>query len=190
MSKRDLGPTDALVIVDPQVDFFAGGALPVADAERIVPVLNDWIERASSAGALVVLTRECHPPNHSSFRRHGGRWPAHCVVGSEGAAFHPDLLVPENAVIIDKADRPELDVYSGFAHTDLGERLRTACVDRLWVGGLALDVCVLYTVLDACGEGFEVHVIASATRAVEVTPGDGERALESMREAGALIEEP
>ncbi len=184
----ELQPGDALIVVDVQSDFCPGGALPVPDGDRVVPVLNEWIARAEAAGAAVVISRDSHPPDHCSFRPQGGPWPVHCVRGTTGAAFHPDLTIPEGAIFVDKATTPGIENYSDFAATGLGDRLRERGVRRVWVGGLALDYCVRATVLDGLAEGFEVHLILDATRAVDVKPGDGERALQEMRRAGAVIE--
>jgi len=188
MSGDCLGEKDALVIVDAQNDFFPGGALAVEGADEVVPVLNSWIERAEAAGAFVVASRDWHPEGHVSFQSEGGEWPPHCVQGTNGAAFHPDLRLPAETRIVTKGDNPRFDQYSAFDRTGLAEDLRRSGVERLWVGGLAQDVCVLHTVRDALAAGFEVHLIRDATRPVNVSPGDGERALEEMREAGAVIE--
>ncbi len=185
---RTLKPTDVLVVVDVQNDFCPGGALPVREGDQVVPVLNRWIEAAEHSGAYVVASRDWHPSGHVSFTDRGGPWPVHCVRDTPGAAFHPDLCVPDRAIIVDKATDPDRDSYSGFADTGLAERLRQTGVKRVWVGGLALDYCVRATVLDALAEGFEVHLILPATRAVDVKAGDGQRAVDQMRQAGAIIE--
>jgi nicotinamidase/pyrazinamidase len=183
-----LGPADALLVVDVQNDFCPGGALPVPDGDRVVPVLNRWIDRAVRAGAQVVASRDWHPPGHVSFRERGGPWPEHCVHHGEGARFHPDLRLPDDVRVVSKGMDRERDAYSAFDSTGLGGELRRCGVKRLWVGGLALDYCVRATVLDGLEQGFEVHLLAGATRAVDVQPGDGERALDEMRKAGAAIE--
>lgn len=189
MDTPSLAPQDAVIVVDVQNDFCPGGALPVAGGDEVVPVLNRWIEAAERAGAKVVFSRDWHPPTHSSFKEYGGQWPAHCVQGTQGAAFHPDLRVLAEALIITKGDEVGRDQYSAFDGTELGERLEEQGVKRVWIGGLALDVCVRATVLDGLKHGFEVHVIKAGTRAVDVRPGDGESALAEMREAGAVIED-
>ena len=184
-----LQPCDALVVVDIQQDFCPGGALAVPAGDEVVPVLNRWIERAERIGATVVLTRDWHPPDHCSFKDQGGPWPAHCVRDTAGAEYHPDLRIPPGSIRVDKATEPDRECYSGFAGTTLAGQLHGKFISRLWVGGLALDYCVRATVLEALAEGFEVHLLRSATRAVELTPGDGERAIAEMRAAGAFIEE-
>jgi nicotinamidase/pyrazinamidase len=188
MSIPKLSPIDVLLIVDVQNDFCPGGALPVAEGDRIVPVLNRWIDAARRGRALVVASRDWHPHNHISFRERGGPWPVHCVQDTPGAAFHPDLLLPADALILSKGTAADKDNYSPFEGTHLAETLRRRGVRRIWVGGLAQDVCVRATVLDALAAGFEVHVILDATRAVNVNPGDGLRAVEEMRARGAVIE--
>jgi len=180
---------DALLIVDVQNDFCPGGALAVTDGDAVVPVLNEWIRAATAAGATVVASRDWHPPDHSSFREQGGPWPVHCVQDTQGAALHPDLDLPPGHILISKGRSQDRDNYSAFDDTGLADMLREHGIERIWVGGLAQDVCVRATVLDGCEAGFETHLIAAATRAVNVHPGDGERALEAMRAAGAHIEQ-
>jgi nicotinamidase/pyrazinamidase len=188
MTPAALTPSDALLLVDVQNDFCPGGALPVAEGDRVVPVLNRWIEVARRGGARIVASRDWHPPGHVSFRQQGGPWPVHCVQNTPGAAFVPGLHLPHDALILSKGTAPDRDNYSPFADTGLAEPLRRQGVRRVWVGGLALDVCVRAAVLDALREGFEVHVIGDGTRAVNVNAGDGQRALEEMRARGAMIE--
>lgn len=181
---------EALLIVDVQNDFCPGGSLPIPRGDAVVPEINRWIEAATEAGALVVASRDWHPAHHVSFAQRGGPWPPHCIQDSRGAAFHPELALPEGATVVSKGTDPDADAYSAFDGTGLADWLRERNVSTLWVGGLAQDVCVRATVLDARAEGFEVHVITEATRPVDVNPGDGERALEEMRRAGAAIEAP
>ena len=189
MNLPTLRPSDALLIVDVQRDFCPGGALAVPDGDAVVPILNAWIEAAQDAGAAVFASRDWHPPDHVSFRQQGGPWPSHCVAATPGADFHTGLALPETAVVIDKGTHPEHEAYSAFEGTDLAARLREAGAARLWVGGLALDYCVRASVLDARRiAGLDVHLILGATRAVDVQPGDGTRALEEMRAAGAVTE--
>lgn len=178
---------DALIIVDVQNDFMPGWNLPVPDGNAVVPVINRWIEAAVVGNALVVASRDWHPAGHVSFKENGGVWPAHCVQGTDGAAFHPDLNLPEGAKLVSKGDHPDLDQYSDFESSRLAEELRGLGIKRVFVCGLAQDVCVKATVLDAVEHGFATHVIASATRPLSRL--SGERALEEMRRAGAVIEE-
>jgi nicotinamidase/pyrazinamidase len=179
---------DALLIVDVQNDFCPGGALAVNRGDEVVPVLNRWIEAAQRLGVNIYASRDWHPAHHISFKERGGPWPPHCIQGTKGAAFHRDLKLPADAQVISKAQSPDEDSYSAFGGTDLAERLRRAGIHRLWVGGLTQDYCVRETSLDAIREGFEVHVIVEGTRAVNVHPKDGHRALEDVRRAGAILE--
>ncbi len=186
MSMR-LNAQDALIIVDVQNDFCPGGLLAVPGGDEVVPVLNRWIERARQGSAMIVASRDWHPPHHVSFKERGGRWPEHCVQGSPGADFHPELKLPEDALIISKGTDLDKDNYSAFDGTGLSERLRQAGVRRLWVGGLAQDVCVRATVVDALAAGFDTHLIRNASRPVDLQPGAGERAVEEMLKAGARL---
>lgn len=177
----------ALLLVDIQVGFCPGGNLPVEEGDRVVPVANRWIEAFERAHRPILLTRDWHPPDHCSFREQGGPWPAHCVRGTRDAELHPDLKVPPLAIVVSKAMTPEREAYSDFDHTRLGEFLRRLGVRRLYVMGLATDYCVRATVLDARREGFETVVVREGVRAVDVQPGDGDRALAEMQAAGARL---
>lgn len=176
---------DGLLVVDVQNDFCPGGALPIEEGDRVVPILNRWIHAAREKGIPVYASRDFHPVRHVSFREQGGQWPPHCIEDSKGAAFRSDLTLPEDVVKITKGVRLDKDQNSAFDETGLASQLRRDGVKRLWTGGLAQDVCVLATVLDARKEGFEVLVLKEATR--PVTPEEGEKALKEMEEAGARI---
>ena len=177
---------DALIVVDVQVDFCPGGSLPIERGDEVVTVLNRWIDAAAHARVPVVLSRDWHPRHHLSFRESGGEWPVHCVQDTSGARFHPQLTLPESAILVTKGARLDRDQYSAFDDTGLAAELRKLDVRRAWIGGLAQDVCVRATVLEALREGFEVIVIADATR--PVTAEGGERADGEMRRAGARFE--
>jgi nicotinamidase/pyrazinamidase len=177
---------DALVIVDVQRDFCAGGALAVPDGDAVVQPLNSYIEVFRSANLPIVATRDWHPPNHISFRERGGLWPPHCVQGTEGAEFHPQLKLPEETLIISKATQPDLEAYSGFEGTELESLLKSKGVKRLFVGGLATDYCVKMTVLDALKLGFTTFLLEDAIRGVNVNPSDSERAIDEMLSNGAI----
>jgi len=174
----------ALVVVDVQRDFCPGGTLPVAEGDRVVPALNKYIEKFQAAGGPIIFTRDWHPPDHSSFKQQGGPWPPHCVQGSEGAKFHPDLHVPPEGEIVSKADKKD-EAYSFFQGTDLAEKLHQRGIKKLLVGGLATDYCVKETVLDGLKHGFEVFHLDDASKGVNVKPHDSERALQEMVEKGA-----
>lgn len=179
-------PGDALLVVDVQNDFLPGGALGVPEGDRVVPVLNRYIARFAEAGLPVIATRDWHPPGHCSFAERGGPWPPHCVAGTPGAAFAPGLALPPDAIVVSKAETPERDAYSGFQGTGLAGRLKEMGVERLFIGGLATDYCVLATVKDARSAGFAVVLLTDAVRAVNVKPGDGARAEAEMEAAGAV----
>jgi nicotinamidase/pyrazinamidase len=174
----------ALVVVDIQNDFCPGGALAVAEGDKVVPVLNKYIQRFRKASAPIILTRDWHPPDHSSFKEQGGPWPPHCVQNSEGAKFHADLNVPPEGEIVSKADKKD-EAYSFFQGTNLATQLHQRGIKRLLVGGLATDYCVKETVLDGLKYGFEVFHLDDASRGVNVNPDDSERALHEMVAAGA-----
>lgn len=176
---------DALIVVDVQNDFCPGGALAVADGDAVVPGLNRAIESARQAGVPVVASRDWHPQSHCSFGPQGGPWPPHCIQQTEGGAFHPDLALPEDAHLVSKGTFEAHDQYSALDGTGLGDWLRHQGVRRLWVGGLAQDVCVQATVQDALRAGFWVKLMREATRPVD--PDGSAKALEAMREAGADI---
>jgi nicotinamidase/pyrazinamidase len=177
---------DALIVVDVQRDFCPGGALPVERGHEVVPVLNRWIAAATSADVPVYASRDWHPRRHLSFTQSGGQWPSHCLQDSEGARFHPDLTLPDATMIVTKGVRFDRDQYSAFDETGLATDLRTRGVKRVWIGGLAQDVCVRATVLDALREGFATTVIADGTR--PITRAKGDEANEEMRRAGARFE--
>jgi nicotinamidase/pyrazinamidase len=178
---------DALVLVDVQRDFLPGGALAVPDGTRVVAPLNQCIELFARRGSPIFASRDWHPPTHCSFKQQGGPWPPHCVAETAGARFAEDLRLPAQTRIVSKATTPERDSYSAFGGTELEQQLRALGAKRLFVGGLATDYCVLQTVLDARKAGFEVVVLRDAIAAVDVKPGDGERATARMKEAGAAF---
>lgn len=177
----------ALIIVDVQRDFCPGGALAVKDGDKTVPRLNKVIGAAEAAGLPVYFTRDWHPPSHISFKSQGGVWPSHCVQGTPGAEFHSDLLIPRSATVISKGDKPRKEAYSGFQGTALARLLRSKGVDEVFVGGLATDYCVKETALDALREGFNVDVMTDCVRAVNLRPGDGARALRTVKTKGAEL---
>ncbi len=184
MPKFTVGPKDALVVVDLQVDFCPGGALPVPEGDRVVGPVNRLL---GLSGWVKVATRDWHPPDHASFRGRGGAWPPHCVADTPGARFHPGVDAGKADLIISKATRRDAEAYSGFEGTSLAEELRARGVERIFVCGLATDYCVRATALDGRRESLEVVVLEDAIRAVDVQPGDGGRALEEMRRAGCAI---
>jgi nicotinamidase-related amidase len=179
----EIRPDDALVVVDVQHDFLPGGALGVAEGERIFAPIDALAPRF----ARVYATRDWHPADHSSFAAQGGPWPVHCVANSRGAAFDSRLDLGKVDVIVDKGIDRATDGYSGFAATSLADDLRAHGVRRVFVCGLATDYCVKATALDALDDGFEAVVIDDASAAVNVDPGDEQFALDELRAAGVGI---
>jgi nicotinamidase/pyrazinamidase len=187
--------TTALVVVDVQNDFAdPGGSLAVQRAGRILPRVNTYVERAIAGGALVVYTQDWHPESTPHFAKDGGIWPVHCVAGTWGAELHRDLIV--KGPIIRKGSNGE-DGYSGFTMrdptsgeerpTELEGLLREHGVERVVICGLATDYCVNATALDAQRLGFETEVPRGAIAAVDLQPGDGDRALGEMAAAGVRV---
>ena len=181
-----LRPGDALVIVDVQRDFCPGGALAIERGDEVVAVLNRWITAAETAHVPIYASRDWHPNRHPSFSEFGGKWPPHCLQDSPGARFHDDLELPSSATVVTKGTRFDRDQNSAFDGTGFTAELRRSGITRLWVGGLAQDVCVCATVLDARREGFDTVVISDAT--MPVTREGSDLAEEQMRKAGAVFE--
>ena len=177
---------DALLVTDIQTDFLPGGRLAVAHGDEVVPVLNGYIAAFRQAGLTIIATRDWHPPDHCSFRAQGGPWPLHCVAGSPGAGFAAMLELPCEAPIVSKASKQDREAYSSFQDTELDALLRQAGIERVFVGGLTTDYCVLNTVRDALKLGYQAVVLLDAIRAVDVHAGDGERAIAEMLQGGAI----
>jgi nicotinamidase/pyrazinamidase len=171
-------------VVDVQNDFLSGGRLAVPGSDAVVPVLAEYTELAGVRGAHVFASRDWHPNGHCSFRERGGRWPSHCVQGTPGAQITPSLHLPTGAVILSKGSDPARDAYSAFDGTRLHEALHAKGVDRVLVGGLATELCVLETVRDARASGYAVLLLRDAIRSVD--PSAGARAEAEMLELGAV----
>jgi len=178
-------PGDVLLLTDIQNDFLPGGSLAVAGGDEVVPVLNRYIAAFLAQGQPVYATRDWHPEWHCSFRAQGGPWPVHCVAGTQGADFAAALALPPDTTVISKATSADREAYSSFQGTNLDSLLRAAGIRRLFIGGLTTDYCVLNTVRDARRHGYDVFVLADAIRAVDVHPGDGQRAEAEMTRLGA-----
>lgn len=187
----DIQPTsgDALLIIDVQNDFLPGGVLPVSGGDAIVAPLNEWIDRFASFGLPIFATRDWHPVDHCSFRAQGGAWPPHCIAGTPGAEFPLSLKLPSFTQVVSKGQMPQAEAYSGFSGTDLDRQLRLNYVNRLFVGGLATDYCVLATVIDGLRLNYRILLLADAVRAVDVRAGDGDRAIKVMCNTGAVLVE-
>jgi len=177
----------ALIVVDVQNDFCPGGSLAVARGDEVVAPLNKLMREFLDSSEPVFKTRDWHSAKTSHFAAYGGTWPVHCVQGTRGAEFHPDLLDDPRITIISKGIDERADGYSGFDGTNLEQLLRDEGVDEVWVGGLATDYCVKHTVLDALHAGFKVRALADAMRPVNINPQDGEQAIREMQAAGAEI---
>ena len=197
----------ALILVDLQNDFVAGGALAVADGDAVVAVANRMQPRFD----LVIATQDWHPQNHQSFASaHAGKkagdvidlhglpqvlWPTHCVQESAGADFVATLSTESIHHVVRKGTDPEIDSYSGFfdnghrKKTEMTSLLQDACVDEVWVMGLATDYCVKFTALDSVEQGFPTVLIVDGCRAVNLDPDDGAEAIAQMRRAGVRIME-
>ena len=177
----------ALIVVDVQNDFCPGGSLAVAHGDEVVPPLNKLMKEFLDRNEPVFKTRDWHPAKTKHFAAYGGAWPVHCVQGTPGAEFHPDLLDDPRITIVSKGIDESADGYSGFDGTNLAQILREQDVEAVWIGGLATDYCVKQTVLDARREGFDVNALGEAMRAVNINPDDGAKAIAEMRDAGAEI---
>lgn len=195
---------DVLIVVDPQLDFCPGGALAVPGGDEIMPVIN----RLARRFAHVILTQDWHPKGHASFASaHPGRapfetievaygpqtlWPDHCVQGTPGATFHPALDIPQIELIIRKGYRASIDSYSAFRENDrttptgLTGYLRERGFEGVTVCGLATDVCVFFSAIDARAAGFATAVALDASRGID-HDGSLAKALAAMREAGVEI---
>lgn len=177
--------SSALILVDIQNDFLPGGALGVSRGDEVISVANRLIPYFSQ----LIVTQDWHPPGHVSF----GSWPDHCIQGSGGAELSDQLKLPERTLRVQKGSDPLVDSYSAFFDNDhlhstgLAERLREWGVDRLYLIGLTTEYCVKYSALDALALGFKTVVIVDGCRAVDLSPGDGERALEELRAKGVLL---
>lgn len=196
----------ALILVDLQNDFLPGGALPVPEGDKVIPIAN----RLMDDFEIIVATKDWHPPDHGSFAaNHPDRqlyevidlhglpqvlWPVHCVQGTSGADFAPDLDLGRIARIFPKGTDPGIDSYSGLydnghrRSTGLAEWLREQGVKRVTVCGLATDYCVKFTALDALADGFEVTLNLPASRGVDLRSGDVDRAVAEMKDKGVKIE--
>lgn len=191
------GPGTALIVVDVQNDFAdPAGGLSVGGGDAIIASINREILQAWTNDALVIATQDWHPATTPHFAKDGGIWPVHCVADTWGAELHPEMPLPDDAPRVLKGVNGE-DGYSGFTMrdprsgetipTELEALLRAADISRVVVVGLATDYCVKATALDAARLGFETTVLTDAIAAVDLQPGDGDRALEDLRAAGVML---
>ena len=177
----------ALIIVDCQNDFMPGGALAVPEGDKIVPIINQIQDKFD----VIIATKDWHPEGHCSFKEQGGPWPIHCIQGTVGAELHKDI--GQAHYVVEKGVDLDVDSYSGFydnekkKSTGLTAILEGTGIYEVYICGLALDYCVKFTALDAVSEGFKATVIFEATKAVNVNPGDGFKAIGDMVEAGVRV---
>lgn len=189
-----MSSSPALLVVDIQNDFCPGGALPVPEGDRIIPKVNHTVALFGRRGLPILFTRDWHPRETKHFKEFGGAWPPHCIQGTKGARFHPELVVPKHAMILSKGMDPEQDSYSAFqAYTERGRDLESTlhefAVDEIFICGLATDYCVRATTLDGLRRGMTVRVLKDAVRGVDMKPGDSDMAIQEMRVHGARFSE-
>jgi nicotinamidase/pyrazinamidase len=177
----------ALLVIDVQNDFCEGGLLAARDTATLIQPLNRALEKASSVDMRVILTRDWHPKDHSSFQQQGGPWPPHCVQNSSGAEFAVGLRVPSGSRILDKGVQRDDDGYSMFVRTPLDEWLQHDEIESIAVCGIATEYCVLESVRDGIANGFSVQLLSDLIRPIEARPGDSENALAEMEQLGAKL---
>ena len=179
----------ALLIVDMQRDFCPGGALPVKECASAVKKINDYIAVFKEKGLPVFASRDWHPQDTTHFKKHGGKWPPHCVRETPGAAFHNELDLDEDVIVISKGLGRDEDSYSVFlgrnkAGEDFNEILQRMGIKELYVCGVATDYCVKETSLDALKNGYNAYLLADAIEGVEAEEGDIDKAIDEMLSAG------
>ena len=180
----------ALLVVDVQLDFCPGGVLPVPEGDTIIPVLNKYIKLFSGHKPPVFASRDWHARQTKHFKEFGGTWPQHCVRDTKGARFHPVLTLPAGSIILSKGMSSDDDSYSAFQAVDdqktaFDALLRKHEITSLFIGGLATDYCVKWTVLDALKFGYKTTLLIDAIKGVDIKPGDSEVALDEMTRLGA-----
>jgi nicotinamidase/pyrazinamidase len=180
----------ALLIVDVQNDFCPAGALAVPEGDKIVPAINKYIKIFQKKKAPILATRDWHPVRTRHFKDFGGIWPVHCVQNTRGAAFHPKLKLPKNAILLYKGMDPQKDAYSAFQAEDargakLPKLLGLLGVKELYIAGLATDYCVRFSARDALKQGFKVKILTDAVKGVNLKPRDSEKAIKEMLRSGA-----
>lgn len=180
----------ALLVVDVQNDFCPGGALGVPQGDKIIPVINKYIRFFSRNKLPVIATRDWHPPRTTHFKDFGGKWPAHCIKSSPGAAFHPALKLSKDSILLYKGMDPDADSYSAFDAEDLRgasllKILTMMSITEIYIAGLATDYCVKSSAIDAIRHGFKVRVLVDAVKGVNLKAGDSEKAIEKIVKMGA-----
>lgn len=180
----------ALLVVDLQNDFLPGGALGIKGGDKIIPAVNKYIKIFVSRKFPVFASRDWHPKKTVHFKKCGGAWPPHCILGTKGAAFNSKLRLPKKVVLIYKGMDPGKDSYSAFQAKDangagLPALLRGLGTKELYIAGLATDYCVKFTARDALKQGFKVKILLDAVKGVNLRPDDSERAIKEMLKVGA-----
>jgi len=180
----------ALLIVDVQNDFCPGGALGVPEGDKIVPVINKYIRIFTQKKLPIFATRDWHPVRSKHFKDFGGLWPVHCLGNTRGAAFHPDLKLPQDAILLYKGMDPQEDCYSSFSAQDLSGQplfklLKRMGVTEIYIAGLATDYCVKYTAIDALKHGFKVKILLDAVKGVNLKINDSAGAIKKITKMGA-----
>lgn len=182
----------ALLVVDLQNDFCPGGALAVPEGDKIIPALNKYIDYFSKNKLPIFASRDWHPKKSKHFKKFGGVWPVHCVQDTKGAEFHPKLKLPKERIIISKGMDAEKDSYSAFQAQDSNGMdfltlLKYLGVQELYIGGLATDYCVKFSVIDALKNGFKAGLLTDAIEGVNLKPKDSSDAIEEMLKTGAKM---
>ncbi|MDD5154950.1 MAG: bifunctional nicotinamidase/pyrazinamidase [Candidatus Omnitrophica bacterium] len=180
----------ALLIVDIQNDFCPGGALGISGGDKIITAINKYIGRFSKNKLPIFISRDWHPKKTAHFKKFGGVWPVHCIENTRGAAFHPKLKIPKEAIIISKGMDPRQDSYSAFQAEDshrqsLANLLKIFGIEEIYIAGLATDYCVKYSTIDALKKGFEVKILKDAVAGVNLNPEDSKEALRQITAMGA-----
>jgi len=177
-------------VVDVQNDFCPGGALGVPEGDKIVPVINKYIEYFRKDKLPILFTRDWHPVRTKHFKDFGGVWPVHCLQRSRGAAFHPNLKIPPGSIFLYKGMDPERDAYSAFQSEDdkgilLGKLLKMLGIKEIYIAGLATDYCVRFSAKDAIKQGFKARVLEDAIKGVNLEANDSQKAIKEMLRLGA-----
>jgi nicotinamidase/pyrazinamidase len=180
----------ALLIVDVQNDFCPGGALAVPEGDKIVPAINKYIRIFAKKKLPIFATRDWHPVKTKHFKDFGGVWPVHCIQNTKGAAFHPDLKLSKEAILLYKGMDPEEDCYSSFSAQDLSGQplfklLKRIGITEIYIAGLATDYCVKYTAIDAFKHGFKVKILLDAVKGVNLKTNDSTEAIKKITKMGA-----
>lgn len=180
----------ALLVVDVQNDFCPGGALAVPEGDKVVPNINKYIKIFSKKKLFIFASRDWHPLKTKHFKDFGGMWPVHCIQNTRGAAFHPELKLPKEAILLYKGMDQEKDSYSAFQSEDVNgasflNLLNILGVKELYICGLATDYCVKSSTIDALRKGFKVKLLLDAIKGINLKTRDSKAAIKEMVSLGA-----